>query len=129
MLTHPRAALSTMWAVQARFEGPRIASFINAAAEAGFAGIEVNHSMDAEQAKTLVEVARASGIEVGSIHAPAPWSLVASSSSKHLDGRENRTLNLASLDEAERALAVEHHVRTIEAALMPCSRAKACRRR
>ncbi len=97
-----------MWAVQPRFEGARIVDFVSAAAEAGFAGIEVNHSMDASQARALAEAARDAGIEARSLHAPAPWSLVG--------GRENRTLNLASRDEGERALAVEHHVRSIEAA-------------
>jgi len=106
-----------MWAVQPRFEGARIVDFVAAAAEAGFAGIEVNHSMDAGQARALVEAARAAGLEARSLHAPAPWSLVdGRAPGLHLHGRENRTLNLASLDEAERALAVEHHVRSIEAA-------------
>lgn len=106
-----------MWAVQPRFEGARIADFVMAAAEAGFAGIEVNHSMDEEQARALVKAARAQGIEARSMHAPAPWSLVDGRGLReHLHGRENRTLNLASLDETERALAVDHHIRTIEAA-------------
>ncbi|MSP22367.1 MAG: hypothetical protein EXR66_05035 [Dehalococcoidia bacterium] len=112
----PRAALSTMWAVQPRFEAD-IASFLTVAAEAGFAGIEVNHSMDPRQARTLIEAARATGLEARSLHAPAPWSLVdGGSTASHLHGRENRTLNLASLDEAERRLAVEHHARSIQVA-------------
>ena len=113
----PRAALSTMWAVQRPFEGDRIADFVTAAATAGFAGIEINHSMDAAQARTLIDAARAMGIEARSLHAPAPWALVEGHHPRaHLRGRENRTLNLASLDEAERELAVAHHLRSIDQA-------------
>ena len=108
----PRAALSTMWAVQPRFEDD-LASFLAVAAEAGFAGIEVNHSMDPRQTRTLIEAARATGLEARSLHAPAPWALIEGGP---YQGRENRTLNLASLDEAERRLAVEHHIRSIEVA-------------
>jgi sugar phosphate isomerase/epimerase len=116
----PHAALSTMWAVQPRFEAD-IASFLTAAAEAGFAGIEVNHSMDPRQARTLIEAAHATGLEARSLHAPAPWALV--DGDGPLAGRENRTLNLASLDEAERRLAVAHHVRSIEVAARASMRA------
>jgi sugar phosphate isomerase/epimerase len=101
-----------MWAVQPRFEAD-IAAFLTTAAEAGFAGIEVNHSMDPRQAQTLIEAARGTGLEPRSLHAPAPWSLIDSGA---YAGRENRTLNLASLDEAERRLAVQHHIRSIEVA-------------
>ncbi|MFN8637994.1 MAG: TIM barrel protein [Dehalococcoidia bacterium] len=109
----PRASLSTMWAVQPRFEGDRIADFPAAAAEAGFAGIEINHSMDLRQARTLLEAARAFGVETRTLHAPAPSSLV-EGAPPGLSGRENRTLNLASLDETERRLAVAHHIASIE---------------
>lgn len=101
-----------MWAVQPRFETD-ITGFLSAAAALGFAGIEVNHSMDPGQTAALIEAARATGLEARSLHAPAPWALIESGS---LAGRENRTLNLAALDEGERRLAVEQHVRSIEVA-------------
>lgn len=101
-----------MWAVQPRFEADSRA-FLKTAAELGFAGIEVNHSMDPQQTQALVEGARALGLEARSLHAPAPWTLIEGGP---LAGRENRTLNLAALDEAERRLAVEQHARSLEVA-------------
>ncbi|MEZ4502707.1 MAG: sugar phosphate isomerase/epimerase [Dehalococcoidia bacterium] len=106
----PRPALSTMWAVQPRFERD-LDAFVRRAAELGFAGIEVNHGMDAWQLREAFEAAGRYGLEVTSLHAPAPLELV-----EAFDGRENRTLNLAALDEAERGTAVEHHLRSLEVA-------------
>ena len=106
----PRPALSTMWAVQPRFERD-LDAFVRRAAELGFAGIEVNHGMDASQVHDAIEAARRHGLEVTSLHAPAPLEAV-----ERFEGRENRTLNLASLDDIERRLAVEHHLRSLEVA-------------
>jgi sugar phosphate isomerase/epimerase len=101
-----------MWAVQPRFEADP-AAFVATAAEIGFAGIEINNSMDAGQTQALIEEARTIGLEVRSLHAPAPWTLIEGGLFAE---RENRTLNLAALDEAERRLAVEQHVRSLEVA-------------
>ena len=103
----PRPALSTMWAVQPHFEHD-LEAFVRRAAELGFAGIEVNHSMDAAQVRAALDAAPRHGLEVTSLHAPAPLEVV--------DGRENRTFNLAGIDEAERSLAVAHHLRSIDVA-------------
>ncbi len=110
-MTTPPPALSTMWAMQPRFERDLHAFFVRAG-ELGYGGVEVNHSMDAEQVAACFEASARTGIPVTSIHAPAPLERV------EARGRslENRALNLASLDEAERTLAVEHHVRSIEVA-------------
>jgi sugar phosphate isomerase/epimerase len=101
-----------MWAVQPRFEAD-ILSFLDASLELGFGAIEVNHSMDLPQTSALLARARERGVEVTSVHAPAPWGRI---DDGPLAGRENRTLNLSSLDEGERRLAVAEHARSIEVA-------------
>jgi len=94
-----------MWAVQPRFER-NLHAFMEQAAALGFAAIELNHSMDAQQ----VGAALASrALPIASVHAPAPLERIAG-------GRENRTLDLSSLDEQERALAIRHTIRSIEVA-------------
>lgn len=101
----PPLALSTMWAVQPRFEHDLLA-FMEQASALGFSAIELNHSMDAQQ----VGAALASrALPVASVHAPAPLERLPG-------GRENRALDLSSLDEQERQLAVRHTRRSIEVA-------------
>lgn len=104
----PLAALSTMWAMQPRFEHD-LPAFLARARELGFGAIEVNHSMDAEQARTILDAAQAGGLPVTGVHGPAPLR-------SHPGRGENRDLNLASLDEEERDLAVQDHLASIDLA-------------
>ena len=101
----PLLALSTMWAVQPRFERD-LGAFMERAAELGYEAIEINHSMDAEQIGAILGHAT---LPVTGVHAPAPLER---------DGRRgsNRDLNLASTDEEERALAVHYPRRSIDVA-------------
>ena len=95
-------ALSTMWAMQPRFERD-LPAFIDRAAELGFGAIEINHSMDAEHVAAI----RSHGsVTVASVHAPAPLE-------QHSRRGWNRELNLASIDEEERQLAVQYTLRSI----------------
>ncbi len=100
----PLIALSSMWAVQERFERD-LPAFVARAAELGFEGIEANASMDADQVRAIV----AGALPLTSVHAPAPLERLAS-------GAWNRDLNLAATDEAERASAVRFTRRSIEVA-------------
>ncbi|MEX1022230.1 MAG: TIM barrel protein [Dehalococcoidia bacterium] len=104
-------ALSTMWAMQPRFERD-LPAFMARAAELGFDAIEVNHSMDASQAGAILGTAAVHGEgvpRVTGVHAPAPLE-------RHPGRGENRGLNLASTDEEERSIAVGYHLRSIELA-------------
>ncbi len=49
----PLLALSTMWAVQPRFERD-LGGFMERAAELGYEAIEINHSMDAAQIGSIL---------------------------------------------------------------------------
>lgn len=99
-------ALSTMWAVQPRFEHDIIA-FMHRASAFGFEAVEINNSMDAETSHAIIE----SGIlPVTSVHAPAPLAY-------YPNRGWNRDLNLAALDEEERALAVRFTERSVDLAL------------
>lgn len=101
----PLLALSTMWAVQPRFERD-LGAFMERAAELGYEAIEINHSMDAEQIGAILGHAT---LPVTGVHAPAPL--------ERDRGRGwNRDLNLASTDEDERALAVHYTRRSIDVA-------------
>lgn len=100
--TPPRPALSTMWAVQPRFERD-LQRFMERAGELGYRGVEINHSMDAEQAGAILAYR---SLPTTSVHAPAPLE-------RHPARGWNRELNLASTDEAERTLAVDYHLRSI----------------
>lgn len=81
-------------------------AFMARAGELGYAAIELNHSMDAQ----MIGVALAHPVlPVASVHAPAPLE-------RHPERGWNRELNLASLDDTERALAVQYTQRTIEVA-------------
>ncbi|MYI82853.1 MAG: sugar phosphate isomerase/epimerase [Chloroflexi bacterium] len=101
----PLLALSTMWAVQPRFERD-LGAFMERAAELGYEAIEINHSMDAEQIGAILGHAT---LPVTAVHAPAPLER---------DRRRgwNRGLNLASTDEDERALAVHYTQRSVDVA-------------
>ncbi|MDO9444430.1 MAG: sugar phosphate isomerase/epimerase, partial [Dehalococcoidia bacterium] len=100
--TPPRPALSTMWAMQPRFVRD-LQRFMERAEELGYRGIEINHSMDAEQAGAILGYR---SLPTTSVHAPAPLE-------RHATKGWNRELNLASTDEEERALAVQFHLRSI----------------
>ncbi len=101
------AALSTMWAMQPRFEHD-LPAFLARATELGFGAVEVNHSMDADQARLIIDAAKAGGLPVKSVHGPAPL--------RSHGSIENRDLNLASTDEGERSLAVGDHLASIDLA-------------
>ncbi|MGI8550921.1 MAG: sugar phosphate isomerase/epimerase family protein [Dehalococcoidia bacterium] len=96
-------ALSTMWAQQERFRG-HMDEFARIAMAAGYTAIEPSHSTEPEGLEALLESAI---LPFHSIHAPAPKQ-------RDGNGRWNGDLNLAALDEAERAAAVAHHRRTID---------------
>lgn len=95
-------ALSTMWAVQPRFERD-LHAFMERAEELGYRGIEINHSMDAGQSGAILGYR---SLPTTSVHAPAPLE-------RHPAAGWNRELNLAAQDEDERALAVQYHRRSI----------------
>lgn len=101
-------ALSTMWAVQPRFEAD-LPAFLNRAMELGFDAVEINHSMDAAQIGAVLGASRMAGMRVTGVHAPAPLR-------RHPGRGENRALNLAATDEEERALAVADHLVSIDLA-------------
>jgi sugar phosphate isomerase/epimerase len=89
-------SLSTMYAQQDRFtHGGDFARYARAI---GYDAIEISHSTEASKFQQVVD---AGVIPVTSVHQPAPRSA-------HSDGRHNSRLNLASLDEDERAAAVFH---------------------
>lgn len=99
------ASLSTMWAVQPRFERD-LNGFLQRAGELGYAGVEINHSMDASQAGAILGFG---SLTVTGVHGPAPLE-------RHASLGWNRDLNLASTDSRERALAVEYHRASIDLA-------------
>ena len=98
-------ALSTMWAMQPRFERD-LGAFMDRTAELGYEAIEINHSMTAEQAGAILGYRT---LPVTGVHAPAPLE-------RHPTAGWNREMNLAALDETERALAVHFHRRSIDLA-------------
>ncbi len=104
--TRPPIALSTMWAMQPRFEHD-IHAFMERARDLGYEAVEINHSMDAQMARTIID---GHVLPVASIHAPAPLE-------QHPTRGWNRDLNLAGTDEAERALAVQYTQRSIDLAV------------
>ncbi|MEX2446834.1 MAG: sugar phosphate isomerase/epimerase [Dehalococcoidia bacterium] len=94
----PLVALSTMWAVQPRFEHD-LGAFLERAGELGYGAVEVNHSMTASQAGAILGYGT---LPVTGVHGPAPLE-------RHPSAGWNRELNLAATDEQERTLAVEYH--------------------
>ncbi|MEI6136634.1 MAG: TIM barrel protein [Chloroflexota bacterium] len=106
MTDTPRPSLSTMWAVQPRFERD-LGAFLDRAAELGYEAVEINHSMTAEQAGAIMAYRK---LPVTGVHAPAPLE-------KHPTAGWNREMNLAAIDEAERTLAVQYHRASIDLAV------------
>ena len=102
----PLLALSTMWAVQPRFERD-LGGFMERAAELGYEAIEINHSMNAEQIGAILGHRT---LPVTGVHAPAPLE-------RDRARGWNRGLNLASIDEDERALAVRYTLRSVDCAV------------
>jgi len=101
-LTLKPLALSTMYAQQERFADG--AAFARYAAEAGYDAIEISHSTSEEKLRQIFE---ADVLPVTSVHQPAPWL-------RHSDGRGNSHCNLASVDDAERRLALDFAMKSIE---------------
>lgn len=101
----PLPSLSTMWAMQPRFERD-LPAFMTRAAELGYEAIEINHSMEADQIGAILG---AGILPVTGVHAPAPLA-------RHPDRGWNRNLNLASTDEEERRLGSEYTARSLELA-------------
>ena len=95
-------SFSTMWAQQERFRD--LEPFRQQVASFGFTGIEVSHSTDDAGLATLMGEGE---ISLTSLHAPTP-------SRKLPDGRPNGDANLASIDEAERSLAIAETKRTLD---------------
>lgn len=97
----PIFALSTMWS-QGRFpldgqERDDMRAFAQAAAGLGFRHVEISYVIPEEGVEELLG---AEQVAVSSVHSPCPRV-------RGPDGRRSDLLNLAALDEAERALAVE----------------------
>lgn len=97
-------ALSTMFAQQPRFADG--AAFARFAAEAGFDAIEISHSTPAEK---IAAIRDAMLLPITAVHQPAPYE-------KLPNGRGNGSLNLAGLEEDERAAAVAAALRSIRLA-------------
>jgi sugar phosphate isomerase/epimerase len=100
-----------MWAQQDRFQD--IEQFARAAAAFGFNAIEASHSTDGASLDVL---ARNGVVPLSSLHAPTPRVRLP-------DGRWNSDANLASTDEEQRRIAVEHTKRTLQYAIdcrLPC---------
>src|SRR5712692_448678 len=94
-------ALSTMWS-QGRFprdgyKGDDMATFAETAARLGFPHIEINYVIPPDGVETLLA---SNHVAVSSVHSPCPRVSTPG-------GRMSDALNLASLDDAERALGVE----------------------
>ncbi len=96
-------SLSTMWS-QGRFRSMR--EFARAALRLGYPNVEISYVVGPEGVEELLEC---DDVGVLSLHNPVPRVTVA-------DGRSSDALNLASLDEEERRLAVELGRRTLELA-------------
>ena len=94
-------SLSTMWAQQERFADMH--DFVRAAQALGYDAIEVSHATAASPFERLLD---GSGARLSGIHAPAPLVEVG--------GKRNSSLNLASLDDEERRMAIEHTKRSID---------------
>src|SRR3972149_2463315 len=105
----PIHALSTMWS-QGRFPGEGghddMPSFARAAARLGYLHIEVNYVIPEAGVHALLSTDH---VTIASFHSPTPRI-------KTPDGRHSDALNLASLDQDERALAVQRALTTIDSA-------------
>ncbi|MSQ61530.1 MAG: sugar phosphate isomerase/epimerase [Dehalococcoidia bacterium] len=96
-------SLSTMWSQQSRFAN--LTDFVARAKDLGYTHVELSYIVR----ESGIEEVRGTGIQVSSLHAPAPLI--------DLGGRRNFDLNLASLDEEERSAAVVQTIRTLEVAV------------
>lgn len=104
----PTYALSTMWS-QGRFRGDRgegddMVAFAEAAARLGFPAIEINYAIPPDGVEALLTN---NHVDIVSLHSPTPRI-------KTANGKMSEALNLASLDEDERALAVERAHVTVD---------------
>jgi len=95
-------SFSTMWAQQPRFAD--LARFRDAVAAMGYDTIEVSHSTEEPGLRTLLTEGPT---PVSSLHTPAPRRDLS-------DGRTNGEANLASTDEAQRAIAIAETLRSID---------------
>jgi len=102
---HTAIALSTMWAQQDRF-AQDMTPFAEIARAAGYTHIEVSHATDETGLRQLMAQRV---LPLSSLHAPTPRSRTA-------NGRWNLDLNLAALDETERAAALAATLVTIDRA-------------
>lgn len=97
-----------MWS-QGRFrrdgqDGDDMAAFAGTAARLGFGYVEISYVIPPDGVETLLATDR---VKVSSVHSPCPRI-------KTPDGRLTDTLNLASVDADERALAVERARITVD---------------
>ena len=104
----PIVALSTMWS-QGRFprrgpEGDDMLAFAQTATRLGFSYVEISYVIPPDGVEQLITTDE---IAVASLHSPAPRI-------KTANGRLSDALNLASLDQSERALAVQRAQATID---------------
>ncbi len=95
-------ALSTMYAQQERFADG--GDFARYAKSAGYEAIEISHSTDAAKFQQVID---AGVLPITSVHQPTPRVRLP-------DGRWNSKPNLASPDEAERKVAIEQALESIE---------------
>jgi sugar phosphate isomerase/epimerase len=95
-------SFSTMWAQQERFAD--LGYFREVVAGFGFDAIEVSHVTDEDGLRRLLTRGT---IPLSSLHAPTPHRWLE-------DGRHNGEANVASLDEAQRAMALAETQVTID---------------
>jgi sugar phosphate isomerase/epimerase len=95
-------SLSTMWS-QGRFEDD-MSGFVRAVRRLGFERIEVSYTVEE---RGLNEILKADQVAIPSVHSPVPKT-------KAPNGKWLNNLNLASLDEEERRLAVRGALTTID---------------
>lgn len=88
-----KLSISTMWS-QDRFECAE--DFIHTVRRLGYPAVEINHVVG----PAFVDGLLANDVTVSSVHSPSPRIQL-------IDGRWSNKLNLASLDEEERRLAVQ----------------------
>ena len=82
------------------------AVFARFAADAGYDAMKISHSTPTEKVRAIID---AGVLPIASVHQPAPWQLVRPSVA-------NSDLNLAAIDESERAEAITQATRSIDLA-------------
>ena len=107
----PLYAISTMWSQQ-RFprdgtEGDDMEAFAETVARLGFPHVEINYVIPPDGVETLLKTDH---VAFSSVHSPCPRI-------KMPNGKSSDALNLASLDEDERELAVERARASIDIAV------------